>query len=418
MTPDAGDDDRDRVTVRRPTAEDEQAKAEALALWEADRGVLLFEQPFIAQLAMYLDLVPVVDYRAPTALTDGSRIFVNPYFLAELSADERVFVLAHEVWHCALRHLGRVAGRERHLWNLAVDHEVNGLLLSQGLQMPEGGIHFADWEGLNAEEVYERLLEAEDVPTDRGPLADDHLFEEPGGGPSSGVPADAVVDPEFAPLLSEAVRRRWPERLEAAAQQVLSRGGDLPGALARTLEAQRNPQLDWRELLRQFVTSTVGGQRRWLPPSRRYVHQGLYLPSRREDCIKVVFAVDTSGSTSPYVEQFVSELVALLATFGRYWVRVMQCDCEVTSDETYTPERPLDPASITVHGFGGTDFRPVFELAAKGEPPDALVLLTDGYGPAPAHPPGYPVLWVLTPNGVPPVPWGRTARLRPAIKGT
>ena len=59
----------------------------------------MLRQPFVAMLAMRLDLVPVVDDRLDTACTDGERIFVDARFLHGLSAADRAFVLAHEVWH-------------------------------------------------------------------------------------------------------------------------------------------------------------------------------------------------------------------------------------------------------------------------------------------------------------------------------
>ena len=45
-------------------------------------------------------------------------------------------------------------------------------------------------------------------------------------------------------------------------------------------------------------TSRIGGERRWLPPNRRYVSQGLYLPGKMEEELSTWVAVDTSGSTA------------------------------------------------------------------------------------------------------------------------
>ena len=75
-------------------------QTEALQDWTDDRMKLLGWRPFIGTLAMNLELIPVVDHRCPTASTDGKRIFFNPHFLNDLTNDERMTILAHEIWHC------------------------------------------------------------------------------------------------------------------------------------------------------------------------------------------------------------------------------------------------------------------------------------------------------------------------------
>jgi predicted metal-dependent peptidase len=53
---------------------------------------------------------------------------------------------------------------------------------------------------------------------------------------------------------------------------------------------------------------------------------------------------------------------------------------------------------------GGTDFRPVFELADRLHIP-LLIVFTDGEGPAPEHA-NQKVLWVLTKDGKKPAEYG------------
>ena len=59
-------------------------------------------------------------------------------------------------------------------------------------------------------------------------------------------------------------------------------------------------------------------------------------------------------------------------------------------------------------GGGGTDFHPVFDLIAEGdEPPEVLLFLTDGFGPAPKNRPNYPVIWGVIEDGRQPANWGQ-----------
>ena len=132
-------------------------KAKTLELLAQDRQKLLTKLPFTGSLVMRLDLVPVSDERLPTAATDGDRIFVDIDFYAQLTAEERLFVLAHEVWHCALLHFLRRGDRNQELFNIAADLEIHFLLTDEGLKAPFVLPHDPNWKGLSAEEIYERL---------------------------------------------------------------------------------------------------------------------------------------------------------------------------------------------------------------------------------------------------------------------
>ena len=133
-------------------------KATIAELLAQDRQKLLMKLPFTGSLVMRLDLVPVSDDRLDTAATDGDRVFVDVSFYSKLTATERLFVLAHEVWHCALLHFLRRQDRDRTLFNVAADLEIHFLLTDEGLEAPFVLPHDPRWKGLSAEEIYERLL--------------------------------------------------------------------------------------------------------------------------------------------------------------------------------------------------------------------------------------------------------------------
>ena len=108
-----------KVSFTPPREEDEGAKSVALQDWTDDRMKLLAWRPFIGTLAMNLELIPVVDHRCQTASTEGKRIFFKPHFLNDLTNDERMTILAHEIWHCGMSHFMREHGRieDHEMWN-------------------------------------------------------------------------------------------------------------------------------------------------------------------------------------------------------------------------------------------------------------------------------------------------------------
>lgn len=408
-------------------------KAKAAELLSQDRSRLLFKMPFIGSLLLRLEPVPVKDPRLPTAATDGDHVFVDIDFYSSLSPEERLFVLAHETWHCALIHFVRRQGRDRELFNIAADLEIHFLLTAEGLKAPFVLPHDPEWKGLSCEEIYDKYprdpaeaaglgggKDSEHIKSgqsgdgagfdrhvQKGSLGEDGKeledSDDPGGG-------EGGADPDFTPGIAPGAEERCRERIAAAIQQYQRTKGDLPGDIKGRVEAVLKPELDWRELLAQFVTSCYGGSRRWLPPSRRHVWQGLYLQSQRHERLRAVVAVDTSGSTLGDLPRFFTELTALLGTFGQYELTVIQCDARVQAVERFDDSNPLPPdRTWEMHGGGGTDFRPVFEYVEEHPEVDPAMLLffTDGYGSYPDRPPPYPVLWLLTSDGKCGVEWGQ-----------
>ncbi|MBK1735864.1 hypothetical protein CKO15_11360 [Halorhodospira abdelmalekii] len=400
---------------RPPNPEEQARKRRVRELMHADRHGLLVYSPFLGLLAMRLELVPVIDSRVPTALTDGHAIYACADFWMQLTEAQRLFVIGHEIWHCALQHHARRFERERWRWNLAIDHEVNDLLRREGFKPVEGAIYLHQFAGMNAETVYEALC-SEQKPSsssgqtlpERDPQLSD-LHDPPGPDPQA-----PVQDPDYAPCSDPEIWREWGTRVRAAAQQAIA-AGTMPGWLATRIAAVGPPSVPWQRYLQRFIQQVRGGGTRWLPPSRRHWGRGIYLPSRRTDRLDLAVTVDTSGSTTEFWPQFRAELGGILRSCDDYRLRLLQHDTRITADEVYTPSQPL-PAQLSIHGAGGTDLRAPFNHLADA-PPAVLVVMTDGFGPIPGQPPNYPVLWALTPgwNQVP--EWGRVVKMQEQSKG-
>ena len=430
--------------------------AKVAELLAQDRHRLLLRFPFTGAVIMRLD---VMVGRAPgleTASTNGHSIKVNQDFYASLDDDERLFVLAHETWHCILMHFARQRDRDHNLFNVAADLEIHFLLTKEGFHPPFVLPHSPSWNGLSAEEIYERLprQQSQGIPQGRGKKPDaagDENDQSCGGGDEVGgkkldKSGDGMAADRRSPqpssewmrpcaesahirsrdgqgfdrhdMPSEGEERDAVEQIRqivaSAAQTVERMRGELPGHIARVVKTMLRPEFDWRAMLARFVTSCYGGGRRWLPPSRRHVHRGLYLPSMRQDRLRAVVAIDTSGSTMNDLPTFFTELSGILNSFGGYTVTVLQCDHAIQHVQTFSSDDGPLPTGDQwkARGFGGTSFAPVFDYVAKHAElePSMLVYFTDGYGEAPAKAPPYPVLWMLVKDGTPPAQWGAVAR--------
>lgn len=197
--------------------------------------------------------------------------------------------------------------------------------------------------------------------------------------------------------------------LAQAIQQAKSWGKD-PGQISRIFKEKLKSRLDWRGILRRFVQQSSKGDYSWSRPNRRFISQGLYLPSlHHDDLDQVAIIVDTSASLSePELEAFATELSEILSNFPGVNIMVVYCDSDVKNHQELTSyDLPLKLKAL---GGGGTDFRPGFRwLEKKGLRPDCLLYFTDGlcydYPPNP----GYPVLWIGTRDFTP--PFGEFTRL-------
>ncbi len=422
----------------------EEIKSKVREQLAIDRYRLLKKMPFIGSLLMRLELVPVRDDRLQTAATNGDDIFFDVDFYGKLTLEERLFVLAHEAWHCALLHFMRQQTRDPELFNVAADLEIHFLLTREGLKAPFVLPHDPAWNGLSAEEIYGLIAnssitigkggtqgqdlgqeqrgkkqdvsagrESENIKnTRKGGGFDTHLDKgKKLGGNNDGSSSNASkdVDEDYSPEIKEGAAERCRERLTAVVQQYQRTKGNLPLGVAAIVEKVLEPKINWREILAQFVTKCYGGRREWLPPSRRHVWQGVYLQSSRTQRLNAVVAVDTSGSTIRDLPRFFAELGGLLSTFGTYELTVIQCDAKIQKIETFDDFTPFPPDyKWEAKGFGGTDFRPVFTYVEEHPEltPDLLVYLTDGYGNYPERAPSYHVLWLLPPDGKIMVEWG------------
>lgn len=420
-----------------------------------DRQRLLIRFPFVGSVLMRLELVPVHDGRLDTSSADGDHIFVDLDFYASLSDEERLFVLAHEAWHCAMLHFARRQNRKRELFDLATDIEIHFILRQAELPTPFVPRHDKSWKDLSAEEIYERICAdrlspagtAEDRTRrdgddlrrsgcERNPGLeparesaailkrpdgwgfDRHAYSGEGGGHAhmdvDVLPGreDIGLDPDYTAGIASGAEERCRERLVSAVLQYQRMIGELPGQLECSIKPLLRPTIDWRRLLAQFVTSCYGGSRRWLPPSRRRLWQGIYLPSSRQECLRAVVVLDTSGSTMRDAKRFLTELAQLLKSFGEHQLTVMQCDAQVQEVWDYDSRSDLsDDSQWMVKGGGGTDYRPAFDWIERelAYEPSLLIYFTDGKGIYPRVAPSYPVMWMLTADGTCQVDWGMKA---------
>ncbi|MCB9351955.1 MAG: hypothetical protein H6573_31355 [Lewinellaceae bacterium] len=381
---------------------------------------LLLQEPFFGHFLT--GLIKEVNPHVPTLGVrldgpDAVQLSINPEFWdKELARKEyRYGVIKHEILHIALRHILMVDRfSHKQLFNIAADIVVNQYV-DKG-QLPEGAIlleQFRDFKmdpGQDVGYYYKRLL-AEHRKGNTGGSSGGERGA--GGNPSSQRLAELLSgENEWLQRhdewhrqianLTAAERSNLEQKIDSiihtASERVGEREiGNLPGELKsylKTIEERFKPSLDWRRALRLFASSS---NRTYLKntirrPSKRYgTTPGIKIRHKQ----RLLVAVDTSGSVSdPEVQRFFSEIYQI----WRHGAEVLVVECDTAIKRQY-PYRGHSPEFVM--GRGGTDFNAPLEFANQHFHPDGIVYFTDGYALAPRVESRYPVMWLITPNGLP-----------------
>ncbi len=339
----------------------------ALNKLQSAKSKLMLEYPYFGSVASTLIFEQNDDIES--FQSDGSIFKYNEEFLNDCDIDEIEFMLANASMHYALSHKTRENKRDPNLWQLATDYAVNSMLLKNKLSPPKKINYQSRFDDMYAERIY-AVLESE---TDYS----DH--EQEIRKNKKTIRENDSKESEF---------------LEQILQKAISKE-ELPKDLDRFFPKIRKSKIDWREKLHRYLNSYQKEDYHFFPPNKRYIHQGIALPSLGGEFLKLIVAIDTSGSIDErLLGEFFAEFENIMQSFSNYEINLIACDNKIRYKKTFYPAQTID---YKIKGGGATDFRPVFELIEK-EIDDAALLIyfTDAQGIFPKHKPYFDTLWVLS----------------------
>lgn len=380
---------------------------------------LVTYHPFYGNLAFGLRRVEAS--WLPTCATDGVHMFYNAAFIESLDDEGVMACMAHEVMHCAMQHFTRRGARDMKRMNLGGDMAINTILRDSGMKLPEGVVYPATYkleEGQTMEWYADHLPSdvghgdgkcdhgqgGDGQPGDGAPQSGNGCTEDHGGCsgvlPLPGTGADGKPQPGKAASEADEMRAASDWRTATIQAAAAARAaGHLPGALDRFVGELTTPSVDWKAVLRRFVSAISHDDYRMFPSNRRYISSGLYLPSMRSDSIgEIVVVVDASGSIGEAeFKAFCSETNAILDEVRPSTTHVMYHATTMFKHETFTPDEY--PIEFNVNESGGTNFQCVVDaIADAGIDPVAVVWFTDMYPDNWPTEPAYPILWAATTN--------------------
>jgi predicted metal-dependent peptidase len=346
---------------------------------------LLLRHPFFGNMATRLR-IQCADEWCPTAAVDGRNLYFNTQFFNAMSNKEIEFVIAHEILHCVFDHLGRRDERNPMLYNIAADYIVNNLLVRDRIgEKPSIVDCYQDfkYEGWSSEEVYDELFkEAEkngqEFIEQLGEMLDEHLDLEGDGTEEDNK--DGKGRPKYSKAEMDQIKDEIKEAMIQAAQT--AGAGNVPGGVQRLIKQLTEPKMNWRELLRQQIQSTIKSDYTFARPSRKGWHTGAILPGMNfQDTIDICVSIDMSGSIGDdQAKDFLSEIKGIMDEYKDYKIKVWCFDTAVYNEEDFTADSGKDLSEYEVLGGGGTDFMVNWTYMKENDiQPKKFIMFTDGY---------------------------------------
>jgi predicted metal-dependent peptidase len=316
-----------------------------------------------------------VDDKIPTACTNGKDVKFGRGFVQSLNDPQLRGLILHEAKHKMYRHLltwKHLHKQDPQRANMACDYVINLEIKDESeksnrfVVLPDGALIDEKYRGLNSAEVFNLL-----PPQPKG-----------GGGGDKGFDEH---DWEGADGLNEEEKTALAKEIDQAIRQGAILAGKVGGNVDRSFTDLMSAKVDWREALREFVSSVSQGKddSTWRKPNRRWLQHDIYMPSTISESMgRVVVAIDTSGSIyGEVLNRFISEVASVMQNMNPEQVDLLYWDCNVAGHEVYgLNDADRMTASTKPKGGGGTSPSCITAYMRKHKiDPVCAIILTDGY---------------------------------------
>ncbi len=347
------------------------------------KAKLLLDYPFFGTIASGME--NVVNDNIESFATREGRFEYREGYMESLGDAERIFALCNSALHEALSHTHRRGNRSPWLWNMACDYAINTLLIESGFTPPPSITYDKRFGNLSAEEIYHELslefLDQEQNDRDSDEGRDDDWLDE---------------------KLSRAQR-------EKRSEEALEKSDPLSEAIHRLIQPHKKSLIDWRNELRERIGGYYVSDYTLIPPSKKLLYDGVYLPGVHSRHLELSIAIDSSGSVNEVLlAQFIAEVESITELFSSYTIDLIVCDDRIRSHVRFERGEAI---TYALSGGAGTDFRPVFELIESWVyRPKCLLYFTDLDGKFPPYEPMVETLWIAPKDTD--VPFGRVIVLK------
>jgi predicted metal-dependent peptidase len=142
------------------------------------------------------------------------------------------------------------------------------------------------------------------------------------------------------------------------------------------------PKMNWRELIRQQIQSTIKSDFTFSRPSRKGWHTGAILPGMDfQDTIDLCICIDMSGSIgNSQAADFLGEIQGIMDEFKDYKIKLWCFDTRVYNEQDFSADNGESLYDYEILGGGGTDFMVNWTYMKDNDiQPKKFIMFTDGY---------------------------------------
>jgi predicted metal-dependent peptidase len=343
---------------------------------------IMGHERYIALAGVMMIGISAIKDDCPTAYTNGRDEYYGRAFVDDLTDPEFRGLILHENYHKLLRHLITwmwMFMENPKLANMACDYVINLIIYLENRDgfavLPKGALLDERFANMSAAQVYKILKQEQEEN-----VAEQSKGEGNGGGLDE-------HDWEGAQEMSADEQRDLAQEIDQAIRQGALTAGKVGSGGNRAIDQLLQPEVNWREVLREFITETCRGNddSTWRQPSRRHLAMGILRPSGITERVgELVIAIDTSGSIGQQeLTKCLSEIKGVCDTVRPESIRILYWDTKVCAEEVYGVHgTPLEQLTQTTKpaGGGGTMVQCVPDYIQKNNiNAQAVIVLTDGY---------------------------------------
>ena len=239
------------------------------------------------------------------------------------------------------------------------------------------------YEGWTSEEVYDELFkEAEkngqEFLEQLGEMLDEHLDLEGDGTEEDNK--DGKGRPKYSKAEMDQIKDEIKEAMIQASQT--AGAGNTPAGVQRIIQQLTEPKINWRELLRQQIQSTIKSDYTFARPSRKGWHTGAILPGMNfQDTIDICITLDMSGSIGDaQAKDFLGEIQGIMDEYKDYKIKLWCFDTAVYNEQDFSADDGDALTDYEIYGGGGTDFMVNWQYMKDNDiQPKKFIMFTDGY---------------------------------------
>lgn len=338
-----------------------------------------------------------------TAYTDGVNKKYGLAFLKTIDTNPKLRgLILHENLHVALKHIPRGVDmwkKDSRIANISADYVVNQIIKDidgtvgggdeRIVELPDNAYQDDKFRNWSMREVFNYLISN---PPPEGQ-----------GGSGQGGDGD-IHDFEGSSELTHEEAKEVNDAIDKALREGGILAGRMGATMPRAISDLLEPKVDWREVLREFITSSCRGsdELTWRKMNKRYLVNDMYLPSYETETLgEVTIAIDTSGSIGgAELTEFASELASICGMCSPERVRVLWWDTIVHGEQVFETDYADIATLLKPLGGGGTNVSCVSEYITKNKlNSECVIIFTDGYLESGiSWEVATPTLWLVTQN--------------------